>query len=132
MKKLKHIVSLTLAMVMLAVTSGYSFHSIKCQMTGEEYNSVIKETKSCCCDTPQQDESKKCCTEKSTLVKLETEYASQQVAPEINPVFVAAFISHFVLFSITQSSIDANLNYLTQSPPLPDREIIILVQSFLL
>lgn len=99
-------------------------------MTGEEYYSAI--TKSCCCGTPQQDESKKCCAEKSTLVKLDTEYAIQQVAPEINPVFVAAFISHFVLFSITQSSLDANLNYLTQSPPLPDREIFILVQSFLL
>lgn len=99
-------------------------------MTGEEYYSAI--TKSCCCGTPQQDESKKCCTEQSTLVKLDTEYASQQVAPEINPVFVAAFISHFVLFSIPQPSLEANLNYLTQSPPLPDREIIILVQSFLL
>ena len=130
MKKLKHIVCLTLAMVMLAVSGGYSFHSIKCQMTGEEYYSAI--TKSCCCGTPRRDESKKCCTEESRLVKLDTEYAKLQVAPEINPVFVAAFISHFVLFSITQSSIDANLNYLTQSPPLPDREIIILVQSFLL
>ncbi len=132
MKKLKQIVCLTLAMVMLAVTSGYSFHSIKCQMTGEEYYSAI--IKSCCCGTPQQDESKKCCTEESTLVKLDSEYTKLQVAPEINPVFVAAFISHFVLFSIPQPSLalEANLNYLTQSPPLPDRQIFILVQSFLL
>ncbi len=130
MKKLKQIVCLTLAMVMLAVMSGFSFHSIRCLMTGEEYHTVI--TKPCCCSVPQQDESKKCCTEESTLVKLDTEYSNQQVAPEINPVFVAAFISHFVLFSIPQPSLEANLNYLTQSPPLPDREIIILVQSFLL
>jgi len=98
-------------------------------MTGEEYYSAI--TKSCCCGTPQQDESKKCCDEESVILKLDTEYSYQQTAPEINPIFFAAFVSHFIIDSFPLASRNFNSYYL-KTPPLPDREIFILVQSFLL
>ncbi|MFH6983336.1 hypothetical protein [Marinoscillum luteum] len=129
MKKLKQIVCLTLAMVIVAVSSGFSFHSIECQMTGEEFHSVI--TKSCCCGSPMQKESKKCCDEESVVLELDEDYTLEHVTTQISPVFLAAFISSFVfdgIPSVSQKFDSVNL----KSPPLPKREIIILVQSFLL
>ena len=116
-------------MVIVAVSSGFSFHSIECQMTGEKFHSVI--TKSCCCGSPMQDESIKCCDEESVILKLDEDYTLEQVTPQVNPVFLAAFISSFVfdgIPSVSKKFDSVNL----KSPPLPDREIFMLVQSFLL
>lgn len=129
MKETRKILCLALAMVILTVSSGFSFHSIECQMTGEEFHSII--TKSCCCGTPMQDKSKKCCNEESVILELDEDYTLDQTSPQVSPVFLAAFISHFVFNSLpsaTQKFDSVNL----KSPPLPDREIVILVQSFLL
>lgn len=129
MKEIRKIFSLSLAVVILTSSSGFSFHSIECQMTGEVFHSVI--SKSCCCGSPMQDESKKCCDEQSVILELDNDYTHKQVVPLLSPVFLAAFISYFIydgLPSSAQKFDSVNL----KSPPLPEREIIIFVQSFLL
>ena len=130
MENLKQILALSLVAVILTTTSGFALHSIRCLMTGEVYHSVVAQK--CCCGSPQKEESKKCCDDETTVIKLDTEAALQKFNHNINPVFLTAFVANFIVINFPDRFINHHLNYLKDSPPLPEREIIIFVQSFLL
>lgn len=119
----------TLVAVLLTSTSGFAVHTIQCLITGDTYESLIE--KECCCGTPKQ-EGKKCCDDKSSFENVDAEVAQQEVSYNINPVFFTALIIQLTNLQLPALQEAQYLNYLKNSPPLPDQDIVTLVQSFLL
>jgi hypothetical protein len=129
MRKAKQILAFFVAAMVLTTTSGFAFHTIRCQFTGETYHSVIE--KNCCCETPKE-KGQKCCDEESLTVKVDTQAGLNQFNVNLNPLFVAAFFTQFIDLSFPAEYKVDYLSYFKYSAPLPEQEIIILVQSFLL
>ncbi|MBW3545395.1 MAG: hypothetical protein KY428_07345 [Bacteroidetes bacterium] len=128
MRKVKQIFALFFAAVVFLTTSGFAFHTIQCQITGDTYHSVID--KECCCAIST--EARKCCNEESLVVKVDSQAALNELNFDVNQVLFGEFFTHFIkLFHPAVNKVNY-LNYSEHSPPLHEQEIIILVQSFLL
>lgn len=128
MRKVKQIFALFFAAVVFLTTSGFAFHTIQCQITGDTYHSAID--KECCCAIST--EARKCCNEESLVVKVDSQAALKGFSFNENPLFVAAFFNQFIRLYFPAEYEAKYLSYFKHSPPLPEQEIIILVQSFLL
>lgn len=127
MGKVKQIIAFFVAAVVFLATSGFALYTITCQMTGGTYHSVIEKT--CCCEGSTEE---KCCSEESLVVKVDSQAALKEFNFNVNPVFFGAFVTQFIeLVHPVLYKVDY-LSYFKHSPPLPEQEIIILVQSFLL
>jgi hypothetical protein len=129
MKKAKQIFVFFLAAMVLATTAGFAFYTIHCQLTGDTYNSIID--KKCCCQIPKEI-GEKCCDEESLTVKVDTQAALKEFNANLNPLFVAAFFTQFIDLSFPAEYKVDYLSYFKHSGPVPEQEIIILVQSLLL
>src|SRR3546814_8924293 len=120
-----------MAGVMLIPTSGFALHSIKCLMTDQEFHSVGNS--SCCCGTPREDESQRCCDEETTTIKADRGAVQKELSSSVHPVFFAAFAVSFLTFEGYPDLEDEHfLHYLKIDPTPPKRDIIVLVQSFLI
>lgn len=129
MRKVKQIMAFFFAAVVFLTTSGFAFHTIQCQMSGDTYHSVID--KKCCCEASQENK-RKCCNEETLVIKVDSQAALKELNSNVNPLFVAAFLTQYVALHFPAEYEVKYVNYLKHSPPLPEQEIIILVQSFLL
>ena len=128
MKKVKQIFTLLLASFMLIVSTGFALHSVECLITGETFHSV--HNADCCCGTHEKHE-QNCCDDETLVIKVDTEAVQKEFKTSVEPVFFTAFIIHFVNFAFSTADIDYSTS-VRHTPPLPDRDIIILVQSFLI
>lgn len=128
MGRVKHILTVFLVGTVFLTTSGFALHTIQCQMTGDTYYSVVE--KICCCEA--SGEKTKCCDEESLVIKVDSQAALKALKFDVNEVFVGAFFTYFVELVYPAANKANYLSYSRNSPPLPEQEIIILVQSFLL
>lgn len=128
MKKVKQIFVFFFAAMVFLTTSGFAFHTIQCQITGDTYQSVID--KKCCCELSAQ--RKKCCNEESLVVKVDSQVDLKGFNFHLNPLFLAAFYTQYIELYLPAEYEVKYLSYFKHSPPLAEQEIIILVQSFLL
>lgn len=126
-RKVKQIFAFFFVAMVLLTTSGFALHTITCEMTGNTYQSVIE--KKCCCEGSTADE---CCNEESLVVKVDSQAPLKEFNFDVNPVFFGAFFSRIIKLVHPAVNKVNYLNYFKHSPPLPEQEIIILVQSFLL
>jgi hypothetical protein len=127
--RVKRIFVFFLATVVLTTTSGFAMHFIRCQMTGDTYHSVAEK---CCCAAQQEEKAAKCCEQESMILKVDTQAAIKEFNFNINPVFLAAFTVAYIELDFSSVHKVDYLTYLKHFPPLPEQEIIIFVQSFLL
>lgn len=128
MRKAKAILTLTLAAVVLMASTGFTLHSVECLITGETFHSVHH--KDCCCGTHEKHE-QNCCDDETLVIKVDTEAVQKELKTSVEPVFLTAFIIHFVNFAFSTADIDYSTS-VRHTPPLPVRDIITLVQSFLI
>lgn len=131
MNPAKKIASLLLLLVLLTTSTGYSTYTILCQMTGGSYSYAFE--KHCCCLSTDQhaDSAVMCCEEEAEFIQLDVETSVSELQIDLNPVFFVAWIQYQVnqLFPVKDSNTSGYFNY---SPPLIERDIPVLVQSFLL
>ncbi len=146
------IVPLLLALMMLLTTSGFSINLHFCGNSIKSF-SILGDAKACheiaatcsashgekaskhCCSAKKvtdQKEKDNCCSNKQVILKMDIDAADMVNAAltSTNVQFVCAFISTFCgLYSTPYSSLPPHSNY---KSPLLSRDILLLVQTFLL
>ncbi|MEX2594123.1 MAG: hypothetical protein WD426_15220 [Anditalea sp.] len=124
----RKIASVFLLLVLLTTSTGFSLYTAFCQMTGESYSSVIIENHCCCPDTDSAD---MCCDQEAEYVQLDFESSVSALQINVDTHFFVAWIQ----YQVNQLFQDKDLNpskYFNYRPPLIERNIPVLVQSFLL
>lgn len=138
----KKSLNITLAFLILAVSSGVTFNLHYCQNQLEKIalfsvpENCCALTKSCCAGKEEMachkgdDHDDNCCDDKSEFVKFDEQYTVKQEAKLDTKLPLVAAVTILVLNPslITASS---SVDYLNYKPPLIERDIPVHFQSFL-
>lgn len=139
---MKRIISISLGLLMLVSNVGFTMNTHFCGGEAVETSFSIGLHNPDCgmpdmdrdCETipytEEQIKSKPCCENQHQLLHLDENADVQATSVEFNPVFFVAFIHSFVqpvLFA-DQSLVDNTYH----SPPIPDKDIQVLFQTFLI
>lgn len=142
MIKVKRILSISLAFLMLVSNIGFAMNTHFCGGEAVKTSFSIGLHNPDCgmadmdrdCETipstEEQIKSKPCCENQHQLLQLDENADVQATSVEVNPVFFVTFVHSFVqpiLFA--DQSLVHNTYY---SPPIPDKDIQVLFQTFLI
>lgn len=142
LRLVKKVVSISLALLMLVSSVGFSMNTHFCGGEAVETSfSIGLHNPDCgmpdmdreCESIPSKEKQikqKPCCENQHQLLQLDENADVQITSIEVHPVFLVAFIHSFVqpvLFA--DQSLIHNTYY---SPPIPDRDIQVLFQTFLI
>ena len=128
MQNLKKISSLLLLVVFLAVTSGYSINTIICEMSGKTSYSLTKKT--CCCKSKH--EANNCCDNEAQSFDLEINTVETDANKETEDLFVLVPLHRFILELFIPERNHQDTQYARYSPPPLEKNIPVLIQSFLI
>ncbi|MBL4623920.1 MAG: hypothetical protein JKY42_02080 [Flavobacteriales bacterium] len=134
---MKGLFSVILSLVILVTTSGFTLSSHICG--GHRVKTVIAMTQadvSCgmeeaisTCDSSEAEMKGICCQNEIIKIQLDEEY-EQQVNTAVSVQFLKVLVSSYLyLFNNNTANIDFYKDY---SPPLPDKDIPVLFQTFLI
>ncbi|HNP16915.1 MAG TPA: hypothetical protein PKL31_00670 [Fulvivirga sp.] len=139
---MKRIISISLLLIFLAGNSGFAMVTHYCGGMAMETQIVVGHTELHCgmsdmesgCETESSKENqfkkKPCCENEYQSLKVEDEFQAQVIGSSMSLEFVAAFFATFI--GITYSFEADKTEYKNYSPPLIERDIPVLVQSFLI
>ncbi|MEQ8518626.1 MAG: hypothetical protein RLN79_07780 [Cytophagales bacterium] len=142
MSKVKRIISISLALLMLVSNVGFAMNTHFCGGKAVKTNFTLglhnldcgmSEMEYACEKLPTSDEhvkTEQCCENKHQILQLEDCVEFQNSFGNVNPLFVATFIQTI----IEQLNLvdDAQSRFAEYSPPLPDKDIQVLFQAFLI
>lgn len=137
MKLLRAILSVTLASVMLASSIGVTVNMHICGGHVQSTALFLK-ADACgnmpmdCASTSSKMKSGGCCQEKSIVVKGKETSAEVQSAVQWHPSFEFVAVILPVLYTFVNAPAPANVAFAHYKPPLPDRDIPVLIRSFLI
>ena len=133
---MKKILSILLATVFLITSTGFTISSHKCG--GKTHNQsldFIAKDLNCGMETSGQELCEKntvkdnCCENEFQHFKVTEEFQTSTALKKLNNRFLIAFTSSIKLFIENNTTLDKQQNY---TPPLPDKDIPVLIQSFLI
>ncbi|MBD3627731.1 hypothetical protein [Cyclobacterium sp.] len=139
---MKKIISISLLFILLIGNSGLAVATHYCGGLAVESQFVLGHAelncgmsdmdKSCESGSSKEKQIKKkpCCENEYQSLELEDEFKSQVIGSSFNLKFGAAFVITFTSSSNTSKADKAKYKY--YSPPLIERDITVLVQSFLI
>ena len=134
---MKSIISILLAIVFFISSTGFTMVSHICggKIHKQSINFVAEDLK---CgmenseEKPCEDNTIKddCCRNEFQNFKITDEFQTSTYDVKLNVQFFVAFVSSYIkLFTIENNNYSKYLNY---HPPLPDKDISVLIQSFLI
>ena len=142
------VLALTMAFLILTTSVGFSIDMHFCQgnlknvnlfgkakscfeMESEGVNSHCSKKQSSCHKKSTPEDHKACCNNESIDIQLDADFLDAPAATlNIQQVyFIAAYI--FTYFGIT-TEIFSPENFRHYKPPLPDKDLLVFIQSFLL
>ncbi|MEQ9442769.1 MAG: hypothetical protein RIG62_27255 [Cyclobacteriaceae bacterium] len=139
---LKKIISISLLFILLIGNSGLAVATHYCGGLAVKSQSVLGHAELNCgmsdrdkdCETSSSKEEhtkkKPCCEDEFQSLELEDEFKPQVIGSSLHSEFVAAFVITFI--SSPNASKADKAQYINYSPPLIERDIPVLVQSFLI
>ena len=142
------VVALTMALLIFTTSIGFSIDMHFCQgnlknvnlfgtakscfeLESEGVRSHCSKHQSSCHKKTKPEDHKDCCNNETIEIQLDSDYIDAP-AVTLNTQqihFVASFI--FTYFGLTTDQIELD-NFLLYKPPLPDKDILVFIQSFLL
>jgi hypothetical protein len=138
----KRILAFSLAMVFLASSVGFTMNTHFCggiavQSTlslGHEHLDCGMNMQPKACEKSESNMLKvsknQCCDNQHLLLQIDDEVEIQQPSFSLNPIFFAAFVTSFVLEAdYSQQSIVTFSDY---TPPIPDKDILVLYRTLLI
>jgi len=135
----KKLISTLLTTLLLLSSSGVTYAQHFCgdyemmsKITlGEAHLSCGMEMKSSPCEEENQDEKHNCCENEYTTIDVDDNFATASFDLQLNPVFVIAFVSVFVVQG--SDNYDENLDYYKDySPPPLGEDLQVLYDTFLI
>lgn len=136
---MKRILSILLAIVFLTTNVGYSLATHYCggkihkqsfSFMAEELNCGMEDSEKLPCKKPADTIKKKCCENDVQTFKVTDEFQATAFDIKLNSQFIVAFTSYYIeLFHVDNEIYTDYFNY---KPPLPDKDIPVLIQSFLI
>lgn len=137
MKLLRAILSVSLASVILASSIGVTINMHICGGYVQSTSLFLKADgcgdmpMDCSTSAPKM-KSGGCCQEKSIVVKGKETSAEVQAAVQWNPSFEFVALLLPVLYTFVNAPVPANVAFAHYKPPLPDRDIPVLIHRFLI
>ena len=139
---MKRIISISLALLMLVSHVGFTMNTHFCGGKAMETSfSIGPQNLDCgmsdmekeCESIPSKEKQikqKPCCENQHQLLQLDENADVQITSIEVHPVFLIAFIHSFVQPVLFADQFPIHNTY--YSPPIPDRDIQVLFQTFLI
>lgn len=128
MKICKQIISVFIALLVLLTTVGFTINQHYCggKLAGTSVYTVAQ----CGCGDSKMDDD--CCQNESEFYQFVEDYAPSVVDQKVNQKAITAAVKYVVLNELYSALDFQSSNYLYYKPPLLDRNIPVLNQSFLI
>jgi hypothetical protein len=142
LRLVKKVISISLALLMLVSNVGFTLNTHFCGGEAVETSFSIGLHNPDCgmpdmdrdCETipstEEQVKSKPCCENQHQLIQLDENADLQAFSTEVNPTFFVAFVHSFVQPILFADQAFVHNTY--YSPPIPDKDIQVLFQTFLI
>ena len=128
MQILKKISNLSLVIIFLIVTSGYTISTSFCKMSGKTTYSLVK--KDCCCQS--EEAVWNCCNNTTYFLNLDTKAVKTNVKIQVNDQFFLIPVQSFILSLLFPDTKYKETRYAKYSPPPLEENIPVIIQSFLI
>jgi len=138
---MKKIVAIFLILTVLISSIGISVNTHICKKKGV-IKSYYVDSGECtcetevthkCCHKPVKQEKKGCCQDETEFFQLDFDYTTQIEDVSLNPDLLFASALIYAIFNPVLLVENTNITeYSHYSPPIPDRDIPVLIQSFLI